>query len=566
MSFEIEVNKKIIRVKKGETILSALKRNGIVVPTLCNLKELNPTGGCRLCVVEVEGEENLVPACSYPINQWLRVKTHSPRVIQARRTLVELLLANHPNDCLYCIRNGSCELQNLAKELNINERRFFGEHTFHKIDRSSPAIVKDLEKCILCNRCIRVCEEIQTVSAIDRIGRGGQSAVGPEFNNGLNVSTCVACGQCVVACPTGALHEKENTFQIKDAINDPKKHVVVQYDPTISVSIASEFGLKPGKDINGILNAALRIIGFNKVFTTAFGNDLQIIELAHQLKQNMSQKNAKALISSCCPSWRSFVDQFFPEYKDLLSDLKSGQQILGAIIKTYYADIMQIDPANIFTVSITPCTARKLEAEEYMINGFNEVDAAITTRELASFIKMHGINLNDIEEELSDLPFGMRSSAGKLSAVAGGLTEGLMRTFHFTYGGKEINGNKIQELRSGNGFREYEAKLNGKKIKCVAVNGLSNARILMDNIRSGKAKYDFIEVMACPKGCVSGGGQPVSSLDSRTKIRIKSIYELDSVASIRQAHKNPGILEIYKKLLIEAGGEKSKELFCIKKN
>ncbi len=566
MSFEIEVNKKIIRAKKGETILSALRRNGIVVPTLCYMKELYPTGGCRLCVVEVEGEENLVPACSYPVNQWLRIKTHSPRVIQARRTLVEMLLANHPNDCLYCIRNGSCELQSLAKELNINERRFFGEHTIHKIDRSSPAIVKDIEKCILCNRCIRVCEEIQTVSAIDRIGRGGDSAVGPEFNNGLNVSTCVACGQCVIACPTGALHEKENTSQIRDAINDPEKHVVVQYDPTISVSIAAEFGLKTGKDINGVLNAALRIIGFNKVFTTAFGADIQIIELAHQLEQNVSNKKSGPLISSGCPGWRAFAEQFFPDLQNNLSELKSGQQMLGAVIKTYYADIMKLKPENIYTVSITSCTARKVEAGEHTVNEMKEVDAVITTRELASFIKMHGINLNDLEEELTDLPFGMRSSSGKLTAVAGGLTEGLMRTFHFTYGGKELNGIKIPELRASNGFREYEVKLKGKKIKCLAINGLNYARILMEKLQAGKVDYDFIEVMACPKGCVNGGGQPVGDLESRTKVRIKSIYELDNGAPIRQAHKNPGILEIYKKFLGEAGGEKSIELFYSKKS
>lgn len=385
MIFDIEVNNKIIKARKGETILSALNRNGIKVPTLCFMEDLLPTGACRICVVEVEGQDNLVPSCAQPVEEWMKIKTHSPKVIKARKTIVELLLSNHPDDCLYCERNGNCELQKLSIELNVLERRISGRKGNQKADRSGSSMVRDPKKCILCGRCVRVCEEIVGVTAIDFIKRGNHCEITTSFEKGINLSSCINCGQCIMVCPTGALYERDHLPEIVDSLNNPSKHVVIQYSPTISVSLAEEFGVKAGKDINGMLNAALRKIGFNKVFDCSFGADINTIEAANQLVDRIKTNQKLPMFSSCCPAWVKYAEQTHPELIPNLSTTKSPQQMMGALIKSYYAENHDIAPENIYTVAVMPCIAKKFEAqrEEMTHKGITDVDAVLTTRELA---------------------------------------------------------------------------------------------------------------------------------------------------------------------------------------
>ena len=409
----IEVNNREIEANPGETILAALNRAGIKVPTLCHLEGLFPSGACRMCVVEVEGMQGLIPSCAYPVSEGMKIETHSPRAIRARKTIVELLLANHPDDCLYCVRNGSCELQKLAEELGVRQRRYAGNKNDYKIDTSSPAIVRDPAKCILCGKCIRVCEEIQGVSAIDFIGRGSRAIVGTVFNEGINVSSCINCGQCITVCPTGALREKSSLKEVMDAIHDPDKFVVVQHAPSVSVTLGEEFEIRPGHDVIGVMTAALRRLGFDRVFDTAFAADLTIMEEAHELVHRIQNGGTLPMMTSCSPGWIKFVEQFYPEFVDNISTCKSTQQMLGAVIKSYFAEREGIDPEKIFSVSIMPCTAKKFEAERPELSNHElpDVDAVLTTRELSRIIKMQGLDLKNMIPEANDTPFGERSSA-----------------------------------------------------------------------------------------------------------------------------------------------------------
>lgn len=562
MIFNIEVNNVVIKAEKGETILSALNRNGIFVPTLCHMKGFAFTGACRLCVVEVEGKENLLPACSHPVEEWMRIKTHSDRVIKARQTIVELLLANHPDDCLYCVRNMNCELQKLAKQLNISERRFFGNKNEYNIDLSSVSIVRDPAKCILCGRCVRVCEEVMGVSAIDFTGRGNKTVIHTAFKKGLNVSTCVACGQCILVCPTGALYEKNYFFQISEAINNPEKKVVVQYAPSISVSLAEEFDIKPGKDITGILNAALRKIGFNKIFDTSFGADLTIMEESVEFIDRLEIGDNLPMFSSCCPAWVKYLEEYYPEFIPRLSTCKSPQQMLGAVVKNVYSKQENWKPEHIFSVSIMPCTAKKFEAQrdEMTHKGISDIDAVITTRELAQFIRIHGIDMNNIEPEPADNPMGTRSSAGKLFAVTGGVTESMLRTVYFKMTGKEMDSVKVSELRGCRKRKETKVNINGSEFGFAIVCGLSNVKPLLEEIKAGRDDLHFIEIMACPNGCVGGGGQPIGADEKDVKARGKAIYEIDEKEMIKVAHKNPQLAELYEKYLGSPGSEKCKQL------
>ncbi|MCF8229741.1 MAG: [FeFe] hydrogenase, group A [Bacteroidales bacterium] len=562
MDFTIEVNNKKIEANKGETILTALNRNGIKVPTLCYMKDMFPTGSCRMCVVEVDGRKDLITACSEPVYEGMKIKTHSQRVIESRKMIVELLLSNHPDDCLYCERNRNCELQGLADLLNVNERRISGKKNNHKIDQSSSSIVRDQDKCILCGRCVRVCEEIEGVSAIDYINRGSKTVIGTAYNKGLNTSSCINCGQCIMVCPTGALHEKPHAPEIESALEDPEKTVVVQYAPAISVSIAEEFGLQAGKDMIGALNAALRKMGFNFVFDTSFTADLTIMEESAELIDRIQNGGKLPMLTSCCPAWVKYAEEFQMDMLENVSSCKSPQQMMGALIKSYFADKKEIDPKNIYSVSIMPCIAKKFEQQrdEMTHDGITDIDAVLTTRELVKMIRKYGIDLNNIEPEIADSPLGMRSSAGKMFGASGGVMEAAIRTAYYKLTGEELIHFRIPEVRGFEGRKEAKININGMELGVAVVSGLKNAAELMEEIRNGREDIHFIEVMACPGGCINGGGQIIGSDDEAVKARMMCLYDIDEKDSVKFSHKNPYILELYDKFLGVPLGHKSHEL------
>ncbi|MBI9053752.1 MAG: (2Fe-2S)-binding protein [Bacteroidales bacterium] len=561
MVIEIEVNGKNIKANKGDTILETLYNNGIKVPTLCRMDGFTPTGACRMCVVEVEGKTDLIPSCSFPVDESLKIKTHSTRVIRARKMLVELLLSNHPDDCLYCIRNGNCELQDLAVELNVRERRISGDKSKLNSDHSSPGIIRDPAKCILCGRCVRVCEEILDVSTFDFMRRGNKTAISTSMNKDLNFSNCINCGQCIMTCPTGALHEKTNFDIVQDMINNPEMNVIAQFSPSIAVSLADELGLRSGKDISGILVAALKRIGFDKVFDTSFGVDLAIYEQSAELADRIKNDENLPMFSSCCSGWIKHMEQSHPDMIDNVSTSKSPQQMMGAMIKSYFAEKEDISPNKIFSVSIMPCTAKKFEAqrEEMTHKGVSDIDVVLTTRELVKLIHLYGIDVQSLDEEKSDAPFNNRSSAGKMPAVSGGLAESIARTLAFHLTEKELTNIKIAKLRGTKERRETYVKIGRQQIGFAVVSGLKNANNLIKEIRDGKSDIKFIEVMACPGGCINGGGQVFTNDDKALKNRAKIIYDLDDKEAINVAHKNSGILELYKEFLGEPMSEK-----CVK--
>ncbi|MFC1490671.1 NADH-dependent [FeFe] hydrogenase, group A6 [Candidatus Latescibacterota bacterium] len=558
----IDVNNRKIEAKKGETILAALRRAGLKIPTLCHMDDLFPTGACRMCVVEVEGQNSLIPSCAFPVAEGMKIKTHSPRVVNARKTIIELLLANHPDDCLFCERNSNCELQSLAEEHNVHQRRFSGEKNNYMIDKSSLSIVRDPSKCILCGRCVRVCEEIQGVSAIDFAGRGSKTRVETAFNEGLNVSSCINCGQCINVCPTGALTEKSNIDMVINALNDPEKFVVVQHAPSVSVTLAEEFGMKPGLDIIGNMTTAFRLLGFKRVFDTSFSADLTIMEEASELIQRITTGGKLPMMTSCSPGWVKYVEQSYPEFIDNVSTCKSPQQMLGAMIKHYYAKLENIDPSKIFSVSVMPCTAKKFEAGrlEMTHDNVHDVDAVLTTREIAKIIKMRGIDLNALQPDTADNPFGNRSTAGKLFGATGGVMEAALRTAYYFLTGEDLKETKIQEIRGLNGRKEMHLNIGGLDLGFAVVSGLGNARDLLEEIRNGRSDIHFIEVMTCPGGCINGGGQPIGADKNAIQQRMQKLYNIDRDELTKCSHRNPDIEKIYKEFLGEPLSEKSHHL------
>jgi len=558
----IEANGRPIKAKPGEMLLEALRRAGIKIPTLCHIPGLTPTGACRMCVVEVEGQRNLVPSCAFPVADGMKVKTHSPRALSARKAIVELLLAAHPEDCLYCVRSGNCELQELATELGVSERRFKGAKNEYHIDVSSPALVRDPAKCILCGKCVRYCEEIQGVAAIDFIGRGSQARVGTAFDQGLNVSSCVNCGQCILVCPTGALHEQSHVEAVVAALRDPEKVVVVQHAPAISVSLAEEFGMEAGHDICGIMNAAMRQIGFDRVFDTAFSADLTIMEEASELAHRIGNGGKLPMMTSCSPGWIKFVEQLYPEMLENISTCKSPQQMLGAVIKTYFAKKADIDPKRIFSVSIMPCTAKKFESTrpEMGRDGLADIDAVLTTREFARLVEMFGVDVHALEPDTSDTLMGERSSAGKLFGVSGGVMEAAVRTAHFLLTGEELAMPRLEAVRGLEGHKEAKVEIAGQTYGVAVVNGLANAGALLDELRAGRDDLHFIEVMTCPGGCIGGGGQPIGADMNALKARMQALYRIDDEETERVSHKNESLQRLYDEFLGKPLGEKSHEL------
>jgi NADH-quinone oxidoreductase subunit G/NADP-reducing hydrogenase subunit HndD len=558
----IEVNGRSVEAQQGETLLTAIRRAGIRVPTLCHMEGLSPTGACRVCVVEVEGLRGLVPSCAYPVAAGMKVHTHSARAVQARRTIVELLLANHPDDCLYCVRNRNCQLQSLADELGVRQRRFAGERNRHFLDMSSPSILRDPAKCILCGKCVRVCEEIQGVAAIDFIGRGSRAKIGTAFDEGLNVSGCVNCGQCAVVCPTGALTEQSRVKEVLAALRDPNKVCVVQHAPAVSVTLGEEFDLPPGTDVVGAMTAALRHLGFKRVFDTGFTADLTIMEEASELVHRLKNGGRLPMMTSCSPGWIKFVETYYPDFIDNLSTCKSPQQMMGAVIKSYFAEREKINPASIYSVSIMPCTAKKFEAArpEMTRNGVPDIDVVLTTRELAEVIRMHGLDLAELAPEAADTPFGERTTAGKLFGGTGGVMEAALRTAHWMVTGNEMAELTVTTVRGLEGVKEAEVQVDGIALKLAVVSGLGNARRLLDEVRAGRKQFHFIEVMTCPGGCVAGGGQPLDARPERIAARLKGLYAIDGTERVRLSHKNESVGRLYSEFLGQPLGHRSHEL------
>jgi iron-only hydrogenase group A len=562
MFFTIHVNNKKIKAEKGETILSALNRNGIIIPTLCRMKEFTPTGACRMCVVEVDGRDRLVTACSQPVEEWMKIKTHSPRVIAARKTIVELLLSNHPDDCLYCDRNLTCELQRLSEELNIRERRIRGRKTKPRLDQSSPAIVRELSKCILCGRCVRVCEEVITSTSLDFINKGKDTHVGAAMDKDFNFSNCIHCGQCVLVCPTGALHEKHNISEVQEYLDKPEIIKVIQYSPMTSAGIAEELGIRYNREFDRILNAILRRIGFDKVYTTGTGTDVCITEIANQLSEKIENKADTPLYISACPAWVKFAEQFLPSLIPQLSTVKSSQQITGVLIKTVVADKLRLKPEQIFSVSATPCMAMKFEARRdgMMRKGISDVDSVLTVRELGRLIRLYGIDVTSIEHEPADEPMAVRSSSAILAEVSGGLAEGVIRLFHYQKVKKEADKQHFKKLSLNSSFRETVMQVGEIEVKVAVVDGLTGLEKLKTSLASGK-KYDLIEVMTCPGGCVHGAGLPFNASKDEIKNRSKLVYQADDTEAISLPCKSPSLINLYEKLLKENSDVEDKKIF-----
>jgi iron-only hydrogenase group A len=549
MLFTIQVNNKKIRAEKGETILSALNRNGIIIPTLCRMKEFTPTGACRMCVVEVDGRDRLVTACSQPVEEWMKIKTHSPRVIQARKTIVELLLSNHPDDCLYCDRNLNCELQRLSEELNIRERRIRGRKIKPRLDQSSPAIVRELSKCILCGRCVRVCEEVITSTSLDFINKGRATHVGPAMDRDFNFSSCIHCGQCVLVCPTGALHEKHNITEVQEYLNKPDIVKVIQYSPIVTAGIAQELGIKYSKEFDRIINAVLRRIGFDKVYTTGIGTDVCITEITSQLSERIEMNTDTPLYISACPAWVKYAEQFIPSLLPQLSSVKSPQQVTGVLIKTLVADQMGVKPEQIFSVSATPCMANKFEARRdgMMRKGISDVDAVLTVRELARLIRLYGIDITNVDNEPADEPLSGRSSAAVLAEVSGGLTEGILRLFYYSRLKKEADKHYFKKIHLTGSFRETELQVGDIEVKVAIIDGLTGLEKLKIALASGK-KYNLIEVMTCPGGCAHGAGLSFNSSKDDIRSRAKLVYQTDETEAINLPCKSPSLINLYDSL------------------
>ena len=563
----LTIDGKAVCVPEGTTVLEAAKTVNINIPTLCYLKDINEIGACRVCVVEIKGARALQAACVYPVAEGLEVYTNSPRVRKARKATVELILSDHDRQCLTCSRNRNCELQKLADDLGIKEIRYNGPKKMVSIDDLSPSIVRDNNKCILCRRCVSVCKNVQTVSVIGAAYRGIETRIGSAFDIKLADTSCVNCGQCIAACPVGALYEKDGTKAVWDALADNEKHVVIQAAPAVRAALGEEFGMEIGTCVTGKMAAAMRMLGFDEVLDTDFSADLTIMEEGTELLDRMKNGGVLPMITSCSPGWIKFCEHFFPEFIPNLSSCKSPHQMFGAVIKSYYAEKKGIDPKNIFTVSVMPCTAKKFESgrEEMEVNGLRDVDAVITTRELAAMIKTAGIDFANLEDEAFDDIFGIGSGAGVIFGATGGVMEAALRTVKELVEGKSLEKVEFEAVRGTEGIKTATVNVGGTDVNVAIAHGLGNARKLLNDIKAGKGNYHFIEIMACPGGCVTGGGQPIVSAKVQAEVdlkalRAKAVYGEDTKLSVRKSHENPAIKKIYEEYFEKPGSHKSHEL------
>ena len=569
----LTIDGKAVQAEKGQTILKVARQNGIDIPTLCyyelNGQKLeNKPGGCRVCVVEVEGRKNLAPACATEVMEGMVVNTHSLRVVNARRTVVELILSDHPADCLSCSKSGNCELQKLAQKLGIREIHFKGEQSTYRKD-DSPSIIRDVDKCIMCRRCETVCNQLQTVGALSAINRGFEAVVATAFEQDLVKSPCTMCGQCVMACPVGALSEVNQTRQVIQAISNPKKTVIVQTAPAVRVALGEEFGYPAGTIVTGKMAAALRRIGFDYVFDTDFAADLTIMEEGTELLDRISRyikgdKDVKLpILTSCCPGWVNFFETNYPDMLDVPSTAKSPQQMFGAVAKNYWAEKLGIKREDMVVVSVMPCVAKKYECQrdEFKTDGNPDVDYSLTTRELAELIKQFNIDFTSLPEEDFDMPLGASTGAAVIFGATGGVIEAASRTAYEIFTGKTLDKVDFTELRGLEGVREATIDFDGTPIHLGIAHGLGNARKLLDSIRRGEANYHAIEVMACPGGCIGGAGQPYLHGDfSIGEKRHEAIYREDANKPLRKSHENPYIKQLYDEYFGKPCGEKSHHL------
>lgn len=564
----IKINGIEVSAPKGSTILEAARIAHIEIPTLCFLKEINEIGACRICVVEVKGARSLVASCVYPINANMEVFTSTPKVLDSRRKTLQLILSDHERKCLSCVRSENCELQKLCHDLGVADEDFYeGAKNASCIDDSAAHMIRDNSKCILCRRCTAICEKIQGIGVIGANERGFTTNIGSAFEMGLGDTSCVSCGQCIAVCPTGALSEKDSTDEVLAAIADPTKHVIVQTAPAVRASLGEAFGLPIGTNAEGKMAAALRRIGFDKVFDTNFSADLTIMEEANEFLHRVQNGGVLPMITSCSPGWIKYCEHYFPEMTENLSSCKSPQQMFGAIAKSYYAEKAGIKPEDIVSVSIMPCTAKKFEIgrDDQAANGVPDVDISLTTRELSRLIKKVGLNFTTLPEEEFDAPLGLGTGAAVIFGATGGVMEAALRTAVETLTGEELASLDFTDVRGMDGIKEATYSVAGLDVKVAVASGLGNAKTLLEKVKSGEATYHFIEIMGCPGGCVNGGGQiqqpgPVRNTVDIRGLRAKVLYDADKSNPIRKSHENPAIKELYASYLGKPGSEKAHHL------
>ena len=563
----IKINNMPLSVPKGISILEAARTAGIEIPTLCYLKKINEIGACRICMVEVKGARSLVTACVYPVNEGMEIFTNTERVRKSRKTTLELILSTHDRKCLSCIRSGTCELQQLCKEFGVDdEGRFDGANPVHEYDDSAIHMIRDNGKCILCRRCVAACQA-QHISVIGANARGFDTHIGSAFEKPLDSVACVSCGQCIVNCPTGAIYEKDDTAKVLEAINDPEKFVVVHTAPSIRVTLGECFGMHIGTNVQGKMVAALRRLGFDKVFDTDFGADLTIVEEANEFLGRVQNGGVLPMITSCSPGWIKYCEHYYPDMLDHLSSCKSPQQMSGAIIKTWYAEKMGIDPKDIVVVGIMPCTAKKFETkrENQSASGYPDVDYSLTTRELGRMIESAGIYFKHLPDEEFDNPLGDSTGAAVIFGATGGVMEAALRTAVEKLSGEELKSLDFTEVRGTEGIKEASYTVNGMEIKVCVVSGLANANTIMEKVKNGTADYHFIEIMGCPGGCVNGGGQPIQHavvrnfVDLRAR-RAAALYEADKDMPLRKSHESEAVKRLYAEFLDEPSSHKAHEV------
>ena len=563
----IKINNMPLSVPKGISILEAARTAGIEIPTLCYLKKINEIGACRICMVEVKGARSLVTACVYPVNEGMEIFTNTERVRKSRKTTLELILSTHDRKCLSCIRSGTCELQQLCKEFGVDdEGRFDGANPVHEYDDSAIHMIRDNGKCILCRRCVAACQA-QHISVIGANARGFDTHIGSAFEKPLDSVACVSCGQCIVNCPTGAIYEKDDTAKVLEAINDPEKFVVVHTAPSIRVTLGECFGMHIGTNVQGKMVAALRRLGFDKVFDTDFGADLTIVEEANEFLGRVQNGGVLPMITSCSPGWIKYCEHYYPDMLDHLSSCKSPQQMSGAVIKTWYAEKMGIDPKDIVVVGIMPCTAKKFETkrENQSASGYPDVDYSLTTRELGRMIESAGIFFKHLPDEEFDNPLGDSTGAAVIFGATGGVMEAALRTAVEKLSGEELKSLDFTEVRGTDGIKEASYTVNGMEIKVCVVSGLANANTIMEKVKNGTADYHFIEIMGCPSGCVNGGGQPIQHavvrnfVDLRAR-RAAALYEADKDMPLRKSHESEAVKRLYAEFLGEPGSHKAHEV------